>query len=66
MTFYLMTLKRWLALEGKSLNSTIMRSREYCIADPMMESSSATCHTKRLRKYSKRLMMVCVELISLV
>jgi len=32
----------------------------------MMESSSAACHKKRHRKYSKRFMTVCVELTSLV
>ena len=32
----------------------------------MMESSSAACHIKRHRKYSKRLTMVCVEFTNLV
>jgi len=32
----------------------------------MMESSSAGYHIKRHKKYSKRLMTVCAELINLV
>ena len=31
-----------------------------------MESSSAACHIKKHKKYSKKLMMVCVELTNLV
>ena len=31
-----------------------------------MESSSAACHIKKHKKYSKRLMTACVELINLV
>ena len=60
-----MTPKRRLLLERKPPNSTMMRSREHCIADRMMGSSSATCHRRRHKKYSKKRMMVCVELISL-
>ena len=51
--FCLMTLKKRLPLEGKPLNSTIMRSQEHCIADRMMESSSAACHIKRLKSTQK-------------
>jgi len=39
-----------LPLKEKPLNSTTMRSQEHCIADRMMESSSAACHIKRHRK----------------
>jgi len=66
MTFCLMILKRWLPLEEKPLNSTTMQSQEHCIANRVMESFSAACHTKSHRKYSKKLMTVCVELTNLV
>jgi len=46
----------------KSLNSTTMRSQEHFITDRMIESSSVACHMKTLRKHSKRLTTVCVEL----
>ena len=65
-TYCPMILKSRLPSEGRPLDSTTMWSPEHCIADRMMESSSAAYHTKRHRKYSKRLMTVCVELISLV
>jgi len=55
-----------LSLEGKPLNSTTTRSQEHCIADRMMESSSAAYHIKRHRKHSKRLMTVYAELTNLV
>ena len=61
-----MILKRWLLPEGKPLNSTTMRSREHCITDHMMESSSAACHIKRHKKHSKRLVMICADLTSMV
>jgi len=40
--------------------------REYCTADRMTGSSSTAYHKRRHRKYSKKCMMVCAELISLV
>ena len=43
-----------------------MRSQENCIANRMMESSSAAYHIKRHMKHSKRLVMVCVELTNLL
>ena len=61
---FLMTPKRQLPLEGKPLNSIIMRSREHCTLDRMMGSSFAACHRRRHRKYSKKRMTACVELIS--
>ena len=39
--------KKRLPLEGKPPNSTIMRSREHCIADRMTGSSSAAYHKRR-------------------
>ena len=39
---------------------------EHCIADRMMESYFTTCHTKRHKRHSKKLMTVCAELINLV
>ena len=53
-------------IRRKALKSTIMRSREHYIADRMMGSSSGACHRRRYRKYSKKRMTACVELISLV
>jgi len=64
--YCLITLKRQLPLEEKLLNLTTMRSHEYCIADRMMKSSSATYHIKRYKRHSKMLMTVCVELTKLV
>jgi len=58
-------LKRRLPLEEKPPNSTTMRSQGHCITDRTRESSSAAYHRKRHKKYSKRLMMVCVELTNL-
>ena len=55
-----------LSLEGKPLNSTTTRSQEHCIADRMMESSSAAYHIKRHMRHSKRLMMACADLTNLV
>jgi len=60
----LMIPKKRLSLDGKPPNSTIMRSREHCIADRMTGSSSAAYHKRRSRKYSKKRMTACVELIS--
>jgi len=54
------------AIRRKSLNSITMLSQGHCIADRMMESSPTACHTKRHRKYSKRLITACVELTNLV
>jgi len=61
-TYYLMILKRWLQSEGKLLGSTIMWSREHYIADRMIESYSATFHTKRHRRHSGKLVTVRTEL----
>jgi len=61
-----MTLERRLPLKGGPLNFTIMQSQEHYIADRMIESSSAACHINTHRKYSKRLMMACVELTNLI
>ena len=52
--------RRLLSLEGKPSNFTIMRSREHCIADRMTGSSSAACHERSHRKYSKKRTMACV------
>jgi len=38
----------------------------HCIVDRMMESYFGACHTKKLMSHSKKLMMVCAELINLV
>ena len=65
-SFCLMIPKRRLPLEGKPPNSTIMRSREHCIADRMTGSSSTACHKRSHRKYAKKSMTACMELISLV
>ena len=62
----LMILKKRLPLEGKPPNSIIMRSCEHCIANRMTGFSSAAYHQRRHSKYSKKRMMACVELISLV
>jgi len=61
-----MTLKRRLPLKGRPLDSITMWSHEYCITDHMVESSSATYHTKKHRRHSKKFMTVCVELTNLV
>ena len=63
-TFCLMIPKRRLSLEGKPPKSIIMRSRERCIVDHRMRSCSAVCHKRSHRKYSKKRMMTCVELIN--
>ena len=61
-----MTLKRWLPLKGRPLDPITIWSREHCIVDHMMESSSVACHTKKHMRHSKKLMTVCVELTSSV
>ena len=61
-----MTPKRRPLLEGRPLDSTTTRSCENCIADCMMESYFAACHTKRHRRHSKKLTAVCAELTNLV
>jgi len=66
MAYCLMILKRRLSSEGRPLDSTTMRYHEHCIADRMMESSSATYHIKRHMRHSKRLMMACADLTNLV
>jgi len=58
--------KETAAIRRKPLNCTIMRLQEHCIADRLMESSSADYHIKRHRKHSKWLMMVSAKLTNLV
>jgi len=62
MAYCLTTPKRQLPSEGKLLDSFTMRSCKHCIADRMMESCSDAFYTKRHRRHSKKLMMVCAEL----
>jgi len=62
----LMIPKKRLPLEGKPPNSIIMRSHEHCIADRMTEPSSTAYHKRRHRKFSKKRILVCAKLISLV
>ena len=64
--YCMMTLKRWLPLEEKPLDSTTTRSHEHYIIDRMIESYFIVCHVKRHRRNSKRLMTVYAELTNLV
>jgi len=62
MAYCLMVPKRQLPSERKLLDSITMRWCKYCIIDRMMESYSNIFHTKRYRRHSKKLRMVCTEL----
>ena len=46
----------------KLFDSMTMWSHEYCITNHLIESFSAAFHTKRHRKHSGKLMMLCAEL----
>ena len=52
------------AIRKKLIDSITMRSCRHYIADRMMESCSDAFLTKRNMEHSKKLMMVCVELIN--
>jgi len=57
-----MTPGKSLLSEGKLFDYTTMRSREHYITDHMIESCSVAIHTKRHRKLSGKLTMVCAKL----
>jgi len=54
--------KRLLQSKEKLLDSVSMRSHKHCIIDCLMEYCSATFPTKRHRKHSGKLTMVCAKL----
>ena len=65
LTYCLIILRWQLQSKRKLLSSIAIWSREYYIADLMMKSYSASFHTKRHMRHSKKLMMVCAELTNL-
>jgi len=57
-----MTPERQPPSEESLLDSTTMRLREQYITDRMMESYFVIFHTKKHKRYSRKLTVVCAEL----